>query len=210
MAQISARLVKDLRDKTGAGMMNCKKALAETGGDLDSAVDWLRKNGLAAAAKKAGRVAAEGLVGAAVDGPRGAMVEINAETDFVGRNEEFQAFVASVVEIALASPGGADALAATKMPDGATVEETLTGLIARIGENMSLRRSAILAVEKGVIGSYVHNSVAPELGPDRRSGRAGNGRCRRPLDGVRPTIGDACRGGESAMDRRRGHRSGGA
>jgi len=164
MAQISARLVKDLRDKTGAGMMNCKKALTETGGDLDTAVDWLRKNGLAAAAKKAGRVAAEGLVGAAADGPRGALVEINAETDFVGRNEEFQTFVASVVEIALASPGGIDTLAAKKMPDGATVEETLTGLIARIGENMSLRRSAVLTVEKGMIGSYVHNSVAPGLG----------------------------------------------
>ncbi len=164
MVQVSAGLVKQLRDRTGAGMMNCKRALAETGADLDAAVDWLRKNGLAAAAKKAGRVAAEGLVAVATDGNRGAVVEVNSETDFVGRNAEFQAFVASVVALALGRTGGVEELALAPMTGGATVADTLTEFIARIGENMSLRRAETIEVGEGVVGSYVHNAVAPGLG----------------------------------------------
>ena len=163
MAQITASLVKALRDKTGAGMMDCKKALTESDGEIDAAVDWLRKNGLAAAAKKAGRVAAEGLVAVATDETRGAVVEINAETDFVGRNEEFQSFVSGVAKIALETDGSAESLGAAPMGQG-TVESTLTDLIAKIGENMSLRRIERLSVENGTVGSYVHNSVAPGLG----------------------------------------------
>ncbi len=164
MAQISAGLVKELREKTGAGMMDCKKALAESDADMDAAVDWLRKKGLAAAAKKAGRVAAEGLVAAAADGKRGAVVEVNAETDFVGRNEEFQAFVSAVAAIALNRPGGIDVVADSPMADGKTVGGALTDLIARIGENISLRRAETLSIGNGVIGSYVHNAVATGLG----------------------------------------------
>lgn len=163
MAQITAALVKTLRDKTGAGMMDCKKALTESAGDIDDAVDWLRKNGLAAAAKKAGRVAAEGLIAVATKANRGALVEINAETDFVGRNEDFQNFVRDVAGIALETDGAVDSLGEAKMGEG-TVASQLTDLIARIGENMSLRRVERLSVESGTVGSYVHNSVAPELG----------------------------------------------
>ena len=163
MAQITAALVKTLRDKTGAGMMDCKKALTESAGDIDDAVDWLRKNGLAAAAKKAGRVAAEGLIAVATEGNRGALVEINAETDFVGRNDDFQNFVRDVAGIALETDGTVDALGEAKMGEG-TVASQLTDLIARIGENMSLRRVERLSVESGTVGSYVHNSVAPGLG----------------------------------------------
>ncbi len=163
MAEITAALVKALRDKTGAGMMDCKKALTETGGEIDDAVDWLRKNGLAAAAKKAGRIAAEGLVAVAVDGARGALVEVNAETDFVGRNGEFQSFVRDVAAAALETTGGVEALGEVEM-GGGTVSSELTELIARIGENMSLRRVERLSVERGAIGSYVHNSVVPGLG----------------------------------------------
>jgi elongation factor Ts len=164
MAEITAALVKELRDKTGAGMMDCKKALAETKGDLEGAFDWLRKKGLAAAAKKAGRVAAEGLVGLAVEGTRGALVEVNAETDFVARNEQFQGFVRQVAHQALAV-GDVEALAAAPYgKDGKSVAETLTQLIATIGENMSLRRMAKLSVGKGVVVGYVHNSQAPGLG----------------------------------------------
>ena len=163
MAQITAALVKTLRDKTGAGMMDCKKALTESAGDIDDAVDWLRKNGLAAAAKKAGRVAAEGLIAVATKANRGALVEINAETDFVGRNEDFQNFVRDVAGIALETDGAVDSLGEAKMGEG-TVASQLTDLIARIGENMSLRRVERLSVESGTVGSYVHNSVAPGLG----------------------------------------------
>ena len=163
MAQITAALVKTLRDKTGAGMMDCKKALTESAGDIDDAVDWLRKNGLAAAAKKAGRVAAEGLIAVATEGNRGALVEINAETDFVGRNDDFQDFVRDVAGIALETDGTVDSLGEAKMWEG-TVASQLTDLIARIGENMSLRRVERLSVESGTVGSYVHNSVAPGLG----------------------------------------------
>ena len=163
MAEITAALVKELRDKTGAGMMDCKKALTESAGEMDDAVDWLRKNGLAAAAKKAGRVAAEGLIAVATEGTRGALVEVNAETDFVGRNADFQSFVSEVAGIALDTDGTVDALGEAPMGEG-TVASRLTDLIARIGENMSLRRVERISVGSGAIGSYVHNSVAPELG----------------------------------------------
>jgi elongation factor Ts len=164
MAEISAALVKELREKTGAGMMDCKRALSETSGDLEGAVDWLRKKGLAAAAKKAGRVAAEGLVGVAVKGDVGAMVEVNAETDFVARNDVFQKFVAAVAELALTHVD-LDRLKLAPYPGtGRKVEEELTHLIATIGENMSLRRLTRLHAAHGVVASYVHNAVAPGLG----------------------------------------------
>ena len=165
MAQITATLVKDLREKTGAGMMDCKKALTETDGDLEGAVDWLRKKGLAAAAKKAGRVAAEGLIGVAAEGARGAVVEVNAETDFVARNETFQGFVTEVTKLALGGDGDIEALKALAYPgSGNSVAEQLTQLIATIGENMNLRRAATLSVGEGVVASYTHNQAAPGLG----------------------------------------------
>jgi elongation factor Ts len=164
MAEITAALVKDLREKTGAGMMDCKKALTETGGDLESAVDWLRKKGLAAAAKKAGRVAAEGLVGVAANGARGAIVEVNAETDFVARNDSFQDFVRKVTDIAVGAGGDIEKIKAAAYPDGGTVAEKLTTLVATIGENMSLRRAVGLSVGSGVVASYVHNAVSAGLG----------------------------------------------
>ena len=163
MAEISASLVKQLREMTGAGMMDCKKALGETAGEIDAAVDWLRKKGLAAAAKKAGRVASEGLVAVVVDGKEAALVELNAETDFVARNEEFQTFLREVAPLAV-KVKDIDGLKAAKMKDGRTVEEALTQLIAKIGENMTLRRLERLSVDNGVIASYVHNAVAPDLG----------------------------------------------
>ncbi len=165
MAQITAALVKELREKTGAGMMDCKKALTETTGDVEAAVDWLRKNGLAAAAKKAGRVAAEGLVGLVTQGTRGALVEVNSETDFVARNVDFQGFVSQVATLALDAGGDLKALDAAAYPGGAgTVGEALTGMIGKIGENMSLRRTATLEVAKGVVAAYIHNQAAPGLG----------------------------------------------
>jgi elongation factor Ts len=164
MAEITAALVKELREKTGAGMMDCKKALAETQGDLEGAFDWLRKKGLAAAAKKAGRVAAEGLVGLAVEGTRGALVEVNAETDFVARNEQFQGFVRQVAQQALDASDIEGLAAAPYGKDGKSVAETLTQLIATVGENMTLRRTARLSVGRGVVVGYVHNSQAPGLG----------------------------------------------
>jgi elongation factor Ts len=165
MAEVTAMLVKELRDKTGAGMMDCKRALGDSNGDIEAAVDWLRKKGLAAAAKKAGRVAAEGLIGVATRGPAGALVEVNSETDFVARNEAFQRFVRAVAELAVAGGGGLEQLVATPYPDtGRTVEEELTHLIATIGENLVLRRSTRLAVTKGGVFSYMHNSLGPDLG----------------------------------------------
>lgn len=165
MAQITAALVKELRDKTGAGMMDCKKALTENNGDVEAAVDWLRKKGLAAAAKKAGRTAAEGLVGVVTEGTRGAVVEVNAETDFVGRNEQFQQFVSQTARLALEQGGSLEQLSAAAYPEtGRTVGEELTQLIATIGENMSLRRSQAFAVEKGVVSAYVHNQITEGLG----------------------------------------------
>ena len=165
MAEITAALVKELREKTGAGMMDCKKALAETAGDLEVAVDWLRKKGLSAAAKKAGRVAAEGLVGVAVEGKKGAVVEVNSETDFVARNDKFQAFVAAVAKLALATGEDVQALKQAAYPGtGRTVGDELTHLVATIGENMSVRRAATLSVGTGVVTSYVHNALVPGLG----------------------------------------------
>jgi len=165
MADITAALVKELRDKTGAGMMDCKRALGDTGGDLEAAVDWLRKKGLAAAAKKAGRVAAEGLVGVATKGLGGALVEVNSETDFVARNELFQAFVRTATELALGGDGDVETLKQAAYPGtGRTVEAELSELVGRIGENLVLRRSAKLQVGRGVVASYMHNSLSPGLG----------------------------------------------
>ena len=164
MVEITAALVKSLREKTGAGMMDCKKALTENGGHMEASVDWLRSQGLAAAAKKAGRAASEGLVGIASNGTKGAVVELNVETDFVARNESFQDFVESLVQIALAGDGDVEALKAADHPAGENVTEQLTQLISTIGENMDLRRSAVLEVENGVVSTYVHNAMKPGLG----------------------------------------------
>jgi elongation factor Ts len=163
MANITANMVKDLRDKTGAGMMDCKAALTETNGDMEAAIDWLRKKGISKAAKKAGRAAAEGLVGVAVGQGAGALVEINAETDFVARNEEFKDFVKRAAVLALQEEGDLERLLAAPHA-GTTVKEALTSLVAKIGENMSVRRSAALSVTPGVVAAYVHNATSPELG----------------------------------------------
>jgi elongation factor Ts len=160
---ISASLVKDLREKTGAGMMDCKKALLETNGDFESAVDWLRTKGLAAAAKKAGRVAAEGLTAVCVKGTQGAAIEINSETDFVSRNEIFQNLVKNVAELAVGLDN-IDSLKVAKSQSGKSVEEEIANNVATIGENLSLRRMQTLSVKDGVIASYVHNSSAENMG----------------------------------------------
>ncbi|MBO43959.1 MAG: elongation factor Ts [Rhodospirillaceae bacterium] len=165
MAAISAALVKELRDKTGAGMMDCKKALSETDGSMDDAVDWLRTKGLAAAAKKAGRVASEGLVGVVCEDKSGAVIEVNSETDFVSRNEDFQALVKSLNEIALVKNGDAVAINAAVYPDtGRTVEEEMTHQISTIGENLSIRRAQTINVSNGVVSGYVHSALTPGLG----------------------------------------------
>jgi elongation factor Ts len=163
MANITATLVKDLRDKTGAGMMDCKAALTETQGDMEAAIDWLRKKGISKAAKKAGRAAAEGLVGVAVDKNTGALVEVNAETDFVARNDEFKSFVKSAAQLALNEGGDLEKLLAAKH-GSSTVAQTLTEMVAKIGENMSVRRTVALSVEPGAVAAYVHNATSPELG----------------------------------------------
>lgn len=165
MAQITAALVKDLREKTGVGMMDCKKALGETDGDLESAVDWLRTKGLASAAKKAGRIASEGLVGMAVEGTKGAMVEVNSETDFVARNETFQVFTATLAKLALTTDADLDALKAADFPgNGRSVQEELTDMISTIGENMNLRRVETVSVESGAVVSYMHNAIGDGVG----------------------------------------------
>jgi elongation factor Ts len=165
MAAISAALVKDLREKTGAGMMDCKRALTETDGDIEVAIDWLRKKGLAAAAKKSGRIAAEGLVGVASAPSKAAMVEINAETDFVARNETFQAFVEAVAKIALDAGEDLEAIKGAPFPgSGRSVAEELTHLIATIGENISIRRAKVLTVTQGVVASYMHQALKSGLG----------------------------------------------
>jgi elongation factor Ts len=164
MAEITAASVKELRERTGAGMMDCKKALAENNGEMEASIDWLRAKGLAAAAKKAGRTAAEGLVGVVVEGARGAVVEVNSETDFVAKNEIFQDFVRNVAKLALEHGTDVEALGAAQYPGGGSVQEKLTDNIAKIGENQSLRRAAVLEVNEGAIVSYVHNQVAPGLG----------------------------------------------
>jgi elongation factor Ts len=165
MANISAAMVKDLRDKTGAGMMDCKAALAETNGDIEAAVDWLRKKGLSKAAKKAGRVAAEGLIAVESAGHTAAVVEVNSETDFVARNDQFQAFAREAAKIALMGDGTVQALEAAHFPGSTTtVRDRLQELVATIGENMTLRRVTKLQVKQGVIASYVHNAVTEGLG----------------------------------------------
>ncbi len=168
MAEITAALVKELREKSGAGMMDCKKALTETGGDIEAGMDWLRTKGLSKAAKKADRVAAEGLIAIALRtdgaGMTGVAVEVNAETDFVARNEKFQAAARAVARTALDVEGGVDKLAEAKTEGGETVNEMLTTLIATIGENMTARRMARFVVPEGVVAAYVHNAVAPDLG----------------------------------------------
>ncbi|MCQ2914228.1 MAG: translation elongation factor Ts [Alphaproteobacteria bacterium] len=164
MAEITAAIVKELREKSGAGMMDCKKALTEANGDLEAAVDWLRKKGLATAAKKAGRVAAQGLVALKTTDKEGVVVEVNSETDFVSKNELFQNYVKSVAEVALKGNGDVETLKTTAFADGKDVQGALTDLIAKIGENMSLRRSAKVSVNNGVVVGYMHSSIADGLG----------------------------------------------
>jgi elongation factor Ts len=165
MATISATMVKDLREKTGAGMMDCKAALNETKGDMEAAVDWLRAKGLAKAAKKAGRVAAEGLIGLSTNAKEAALVEVNSETDFVARNQKFQEMVGAIGAAALKVKGNVDKLAEAKYGSGkATVAETIKEMIGSIGENMTLRRAAYLSASKGAVASYIHNTIAPGLG----------------------------------------------
>ncbi len=166
MAEITAATVKELRERTSAGMMDCKKALAETNGDMEAAIDWLRAKGLSAAAKKAGRIAAEGVIAIekSADGRSAAVVEVNSETDFVAKNETFQDFVRNVAKLVLQTGNDVEALAAASYPGGGTVQEKLTENIATIGENQSLRRAAVLEVSQGAIVPYVHNQVVPGLG----------------------------------------------
>ena len=162
---VTANQVKELREATGVGMMDCKKALEETGGDMNAAVDWLRTRGLAKAAKKAGRVAAEGLVGVSTEGTKAAIVEVNSETDFVARNDQFQGIVGNVAKLALDAKGSIEKLAEMPFPGtGRSVAAELTDAIAKIGENMNVRRSQTIEVKDGVIGSYVHNTVKPGMG----------------------------------------------
>ena len=163
MANISASMVKELRDSTGAGMMDCKSALTETNGDMEAAVDWLRKKGLSKAAKKAGRVAAEGLIGVLVKGEKGVVVEVNSETDFVARNDLFQGLVKMIADVAMNTGADVEKIKAAKV-GGITVADAVNDTIAKVGENMTLRRAASLAVKQGLIGSYVHNVVSEGLG----------------------------------------------
>ena len=163
MATISAAMVKDLREKTGVGMMDCKQALNENNGDMEAAIDWLRKKGLSKAAKKAGRVAAEGLIGAVLAGTKGVLVEVNSETDFVARNEQFQGLVKMIGQVALKTGDDVEKIKAAKVGD-ATVDTAIADAIATIGENMTLRRAASLSVPQGVVSSYLHNSVTDGLG----------------------------------------------
>jgi elongation factor Ts len=164
MTNISAGMVKDLRERTGAGMMDCKAALAETKGNTEAAIDLLRKRGQAKAAKKAGRTAADGLIGVATDGSRGAIVEVNSETDFVARGGEFQDFVKKAARRALEEEGDLERLLAAPFHGVASAADAITELVGRIGENMTIRRSAAVSVSPGIVASYVHNAVAPDLG----------------------------------------------
>src|SRR5438128_8423130 len=159
MATITAAMVKELRESTGAGMMDCKAALTETDGDMTAAQDWLRKKGLSKAAKKAGRVAAEGLIGVQVKGTKGVLVEVNSETDFVARNDLFQGLVRMIADVALTAGTDVEEIKQAKIGD-LTVADAIAATIAKVGENMTLRRAANLSVGNGVIGSYVHNSVS--------------------------------------------------
>lgn len=165
MSAVTAATVKELRERSGAGMMDCKNALAETNGDIEAAIDWLRSKGLAAAAKKSSRTAAEGLVGVATSANKGAAVEVNSETDFVAKNDQFQDFVRNVTTVALETGiDTAEALLAAGYPNGGTVQDALTNNVATIGENQTVRRVKILTVKEGLVVSYVHNAAAPGLG----------------------------------------------
>lgn len=165
MAEISASQVKELREKTGAGMLDCKKALGESGGNIEAAVDWLRKKGLSAAAKKSGRVAAEGLIAVATEGTKAAVIELNAETDFVARNDQFQALAENIAKVALAKgTNDAEAIKGAAYPSGGSVQDAITGAIATIGENMNLRRVATLSVGNGFIATYIHTAIREGLG----------------------------------------------
>ncbi len=165
MAEITAALVKELREKTGVGMMDCKKALAETNGDLEAAIDWLRAKGLSKAAKKADRAAAEGLVGVEIGAKTAAVIELNSETDFVARNDQFQSAASALAKIALAKNGDRDAILAAPAPDGdGSVSDMITRLIATIGENIALRRAGAVSIGSGAIGAYVHAAISPGLG----------------------------------------------
>ena len=208
MANISAQMVKELREATGAGMMDCKAALGENDGNMEAAVDWLRKKGLSKAAKKAGRVAAEGLTGAAVKGKKGVVVEVNSETDFVARNDLFQGLVKMIADVAFDVGTDVEAIKKAKV-GGITIADAITDTVAKIGENMTLRRAASLSVGQGVVASYVHGAVTDGLGKMsvivalefvRRRGRVG---------AHRPPGRDACRGVEPAGDRSVRARSGG-
>lgn len=165
MAEITAGMVKELREKTGAGMLDCKKALVESGADIEAAVDWLRKKGLSAAAKKSGRVAAEGLIAVAAEGTKAVVVELNAETDFVARNEQFQALAENIANVALATgKDDVETLKSAAYPGGGTVQDAVTSAIATIGENMTLRRAALLSVKNGFIATYIHSAIRDGLG----------------------------------------------
>ena len=165
MTEITAAMVKELRETTSAGMLDCKKALMETNGDMEQAVDWLRKKGLASAAKKASRIAAEGLVSVAVDGSKGAVVEVNSETDFVAKNEIFQEYVEDAAKVALMSNGDVEKMKAFNCPKcGKTFGERLTDMIAKIGENMNLRRAQVLSANNGIVSAYIHNAARPNVG----------------------------------------------
>ncbi len=164
MAEITAALVKELREKSGAGMMDCKNALTESAGNIEAAIDWLRAKGLSKAAKKSGRVAAEGLVAVSVQGTRGVVIELNSETDFVARNEEFQSLARGIAAVAVEKSANVEVLVGSHYPGGATVQEAISNAIATIGENMTLRRAAELHVPHGVVSHYVHNAVADGLG----------------------------------------------
>ena len=164
MATISASMVKELREKTGAGMMDCKAALEANDGDIEASVDWLRKKGLSKAAKKSGRIAAEGLIGLELSGTKAVLVEVNSETDFVARNEAFQDLVRSVAKVSYHVGTDVEQILAAKHPSGTAVSEALTNAIATIGENMTLRRAAEVSVSAGIVGSYMHSAVADGLG----------------------------------------------
>lgn len=164
MAEITAATVRDLREKSGAGMMDCKKALTETNGDMEAALDWLRKKGLSAAAKKSGRVAAEGLVAFAIGKGEGTLVEVNAETDFVARNEQFQLMVEEIAKAALGKKGDVAAISSAQLASGRSVTDEITHAVATIGENMTLRRAASLSVAQGIVAGYMHSALKPGLG----------------------------------------------
>ena len=165
MSEITAAMVKELRETTSAGMLDCKKALTETNGDMEQAIDWLRKKGLASAAKKASRIAAEGLVSVYVDGLKGAVVEVNSETDFVAKNEIFQEYVEDAAKVALMNNGDVEKMKTFNCPKcGKTFGERLTDMVAKIGENMNLRRAQVLSVNNGIISSYIHNAARPNVG----------------------------------------------